>query len=82
MLKEKGIDAPEEDDLIRRPAPLDTIEKLLLDDMPKRRGSRVISRKQLPPVYTIVEINGSKAICVTRDGKETVEFDLSELVRV
>ena len=25
MLKEKGIDAPEEDDLIRRPAPLDTI---------------------------------------------------------
>ena len=74
MFNEQGIDVTdEEENIFRRLAPNDTVENLLFQDMSKRRGSRVILKKQLPPIYTIIEIKGTK---------ETVELGLSELLRV
>ena len=47
-----------------------------------RRNARVTPRKNLSNIYTVIKIEGAKAICKPINGTETVEFDLSELIRI
>ena len=51
-------------------------------ERPLRRGARVTLRRYIPPTYVILKIEGDKALCRRQDGDETVEFDISELVRI
>ena len=51
-------------------------------DLSIRRGARVTLRKSLPPIYTVISIKGDKALCMSKNGTEAVEFNLSELVRI
>ena len=54
-----------------------------LYDVPVKNGAKVaLKYGKINDYYTVLSILGDKAICIKKNGKETVEFDKKDLVTV
>lgn len=54
-----------------------------LYDVPVKKGAKVaLKNGKVNDNYTVLSLLGDKAICITKNGKETVEFDKNDLVTV
>jgi len=52
-----------------------------LYDIPVRKGSKVSLRAgKVNETYTVLKIESEKAVCLAKNSKDTVEFDVAELV--
>ena len=52
-----------------------------LYDIPVRKGAKVSVRNEKANIiYTVLKIENDKALCLSKSGDETKEFDISELV--
>ena len=85
-MKEAGeLDAqqtPMDDIINTRRDPLDIYEQAVLFPLPLRKGARVTLKKCLPPTFTVIKIEGNKALCMPKYGTEAIEFDVSDLIRI
>lgn len=54
-----------------------------LYDVPVKKGAKVaLKNGKVNDNYTVLSLLGDKAICIKKNGKETVEFDKNDLVTV
>ena len=54
-----------------------------LYDVPVKKGAKVaLKNGKINDNYTVLSLLGDKAICIKKNGKETVEFDKKDLVTV
>ena len=52
-----------------------------LYDIPVRKGAKVsVRNEKANEIYTVLKIENDKAICLSKSGDETKEFDISKLV--
>ena len=53
-----------------------------LYDIPVSRGKKVAQKtvKEIKEVYTVIDIQGEKAICIKSDDEESVEINIADLV--
>jgi len=52
-----------------------------LYDIPVKKGAKVaLKTGKVSDFFTVLKIDGTKALCLNKDRKETLEFDVAELV--
>ena len=78
----KGSPEALDDNFPKRDISLSISDAVRSGEMPLRNGAKVVLREDMPPMYTVIRIEGDKAICVPSGGTDTVVFDLAELIRI
>ena len=52
-----------------------------LYDIPVRKGAKVsVRNEKANEIYTVLKIENDKALCLSKSGDETKEFDINEIV--
>ena len=78
----KGSFEALDDSFSKRKADSKAFDPKRMGEAPLVSGARVILRENMPPNYTIISIEGDRAICAPVGGVGTVVFALSSLVRI
>ena len=78
----KGSPEALDDNFPKRRESFTVFDPMRMVEMPLRNGAKVVLREDMPPTYTVIRIEGDKAICMPSGSTDTVIFNLSALIRI
>ena len=78
----KGSSEALDDSFSKRKEASEAVDPMRRGEAPLVSGARVILRENMPPTYTVIKIEGGKAVCVPSGGTGRLVFDLSALIRI
>ena len=78
----KGSSEALDDSFSKRKEASEAVDPMRRGEAPLVSGAKVVLREDMPPTYTVIRIEGDKAICMPSGSTDTVIFNLSALIRI